>query len=69
MSISETAMTFFDDLETGKGRDVCKEWCHEDASFTVPAGNVYVMEFDGDKIRHMTKIWNDSHTLRQLGWA
>ena len=30
---------------------------------------VYVMEFDGDKIRHMTKIWNDGQTLRQLGWA
>ena len=40
-----------------------------------PTGNkvagdyVYVMEFDGDKIRHMTKIWNDGQTLRQLGWA
>jgi hypothetical protein len=27
------------------------------------------MEFDGDKIRHMTKIWNDGHSLKQLGWA
>jgi hypothetical protein len=27
------------------------------------------MDFDGDKIRHMTKIWNDGITLRQLGWA
>ena len=23
----------------------------------------------GDKIRHMTKIWNDGHTMRQLGWG
>jgi steroid delta-isomerase-like uncharacterized protein len=30
---------------------------------------VYVMEFDGDKIRHMTKIWNAGWALRQLGWA
>ena len=30
---------------------------------------VYVMEFDGDKIRHMTKIWNDGWALRELGWA
>jgi predicted ester cyclase len=30
---------------------------------------VYVMEFDGDRIRHITKIWNDGHALRQLGWA
>jgi len=26
------------------------------------------MAFEGDKIRHMTKIWNDVHSLRQLGW-
>lgn len=30
---------------------------------------VYVMDFDGDRIRHITKIWNDVHSLRQLGWA
>jgi predicted ester cyclase len=30
---------------------------------------VYVMEFDGDKIRHMTKIWNVGWALRELGWA
>ena len=33
------------------------------------ADYVYVMDFDGGKIRHMTKIWNDAITLRQLGWA
>jgi predicted ester cyclase len=32
------------------------------------ADYVYVMQFDGDRIRHMTKIWNDGFTLRQLGW-
>src|ERR1700754_308063 len=30
---------------------------------------VYVMDFDGGKIRHMTKIWNDVIIMRQLGWA
>jgi len=30
---------------------------------------VYVMDFDGDKIRHMTKVWNASWALRELGWA
>ena len=30
---------------------------------------VYAMSFDGDKIRHITKIWNDVHALQQLGWA
>lgn len=40
-----------------------------------PTGNsvvsdyAYVMKFEGDKIRHMTKIWNDVHALRGLGWA
>jgi predicted ester cyclase len=35
----------------------------------VSADYVYVMHFDGSKIRHMTKIWNDGHTLKALGWA
>ena len=30
---------------------------------------VYVMEFDGDGIRHMTKIWNDAWAMRQIGWG
>ena len=30
---------------------------------------VYVMQFDGDKIRHLTKIWNDGISLQQLGWT
>ena len=34
----------------------------------VEADYVYVMDFDGDKIRHMTKIWNDGISLKQLGW-
>lgn len=137
MSISETAMTFFDACETGKGWEGCKDYCQDGASFSCqadalaeittlegyadwmkglltlipngryelksfstdaegdkvcafavfhgahtgeggpvpPTGNkvaadyVYVMDFDGDKISHMTKIWNDGHTLKQLGWA
>ena len=35
----------------------------------IAADYVYVMEFDEGKIRHMTKIWNDGHTMNQLGWA
>jgi predicted ester cyclase len=35
----------------------------------VEADYVYVMQFDGDRIRHMTKIWNDAISLQQLGWA
>jgi len=30
---------------------------------------VYVMQFDGEKIVHMTKIWNAGIALRELGWA
>jgi ketosteroid isomerase-like protein len=36
---------------------------------SVETDYVYVMQFDGGKIRHMTKIWNDGHALQQLGWA
>jgi predicted ester cyclase len=36
---------------------------------SVDADYVYAMEFDGDRIRHMTKIWNDVQSLRALGWA
>lgn len=30
---------------------------------------VYVMDFDGEKVRHMTKIWPDAWALKELGWA
>jgi predicted ester cyclase len=36
---------------------------------SVEADYVYVMQFDGDRISHMTKIWNHGVSLRQLGWA
>jgi predicted ester cyclase len=135
-SIKETAARFFDACDTGGGWDSCKEFCHDDATFSAqcgalegvetlesytewmkgllvpvsgsyeirsfavddernhvsvfsvftgahtgeggpvpPTGNkvetdyVYVMEFDGDRIRHMTKIWHDGISLTQLGWA
>lgn len=34
----------------------------------VEADYVYVMGFEGDYIKHMTKIWNDGISLKQLGW-
>jgi len=40
-----------------------------------PTGNkvatdyVYVMDFDGGKISHMTKIWHSGIALQQLGWG
>jgi hypothetical protein len=30
---------------------------------------VYVMQFNGDKIVHMTKIWHSGLALKELGWA
>jgi predicted ester cyclase len=30
---------------------------------------VYVMEFDGNKIVHMTKIWNAGLAMKELGWS
>jgi predicted ester cyclase len=135
-SIRDTAERFFDACETGKGFEVCKQYCHPGATFSAQAGAlagvvtlqaytewmkglltplpdgryevrsfavdkdrnnvaaygvfrgthtgeggpvpptgkkveadyVYIMEFDGDRIRHLTKIWNDGISLKQLGW-
>jgi len=137
MSQYETARAFFDACETGKGWDVCQQWCQPGATFScqadaladtitlagyadwmkglltpIPDGSykltafavdeargavvaaaefhgtqtgeggpvpptgksvisdyAYVMQFDGEKITHMTKIWNDVQALRGLGWA
>lgn len=35
----------------------------------VNADYVYVMEFEDDRIRHMTKIWHAGISMKQLGWA
>ena len=37
MSIEATAREFFDACETGKGWEVCQQWCHSDASFDCQA--------------------------------
>jgi predicted ester cyclase len=36
---------------------------------SVASDYVYVMDFAGDRIGHVTKIWNDGNAMRQLGWA
>lgn len=36
---------------------------------SVASDYVYVIGFEGPKIRHMTKVWNDVPALRALGWA
>ena len=58
-----TAFAVFKGTQTGPGP------IDPPTGKSVAADYVYAMEFDGDRIRHMTKIWNDGHSLRQLGWA
>jgi predicted ester cyclase len=58
-----TAYAVFRGTHTGEGGPV------PPTGRQVEADYVYMMQFDGDKIRHMTKIWNDGVSLQQLGWA
>jgi predicted ester cyclase len=30
---------------------------------------VYIMQFQGDEIAHMTKVWNAELALKDIGWA
>ncbi len=137
MTIKETAWKFFEACETGKGGEVCKQWCHDGATFSCQAGAladvttaaayadwmkgilgplpdgryelkafssdeerntvtaaavfhgthtgeggpvpptgkaaasdyVYVFDFNGEKISHVTKVWNDLPALQSLGWV
>ena len=57
-----SAFAVFHGTHTGEGGPV------PPTGKTVAADYVYVMDFDGDRIRHMTKIWNDTVSLQQLGW-
>lgn len=36
---------------------------------TTKTDYVYVMQFEGEKIAHMTKIWHSGLALKELGWA
>ena len=136
-SITTIAEAFFEACETGKGWEVCSDYCTPGATFSaqaepllevktlgaytdwmkailtvVPDGRyelkcfgtdvernsvaaygvfhgthtgeggpvpptgrststdyVYVMQFEGDKIVHMTKIWHAGLAMKDLGWA
>lgn len=57
------AYAVFRGTHTGEGGPVPATGRRAEADY------VYVMQFDGDRIRHMTKIWNDGFTFKQLGWA
>ena len=60
---SVSAFAVFRGTHTGEGGPV------PPTGKSVEADYVYVMDFDGDRIHHMTKIWNDGISLKQLGWA
>ena len=36
---------------------------------SVKTDYVYVMQFDGEKIQSMTKVWNSGWAVKELGWA
>lgn len=57
------AAAVYTGTQTGKGGPVPPTGKRVEADYT------YVMQFEGDKIGHMTKIWNADFSLRQLGWA
>jgi ketosteroid isomerase-like protein len=57
------AFAVFHGTQTGPGGP------GEPTGRTIAADYVYAMEFDGGRIKHMTKIWNDTVSLQQLGWA
>ena len=57
------AAATFHGTQTGQGGPVAP------TGQTVATDYVYVMDFDREKIGHMTKIWNDQVALTQLGWA
>jgi len=58
-----TAYAVFQATHTGEGGPV------PPTGKSASTDYVYVMDFAGGRIRHMTKIWNDGWALRQLGWT
>jgi predicted ester cyclase len=60
---SVTAFAVFHGTHSGEGGPV------PPTGKSVTSEYAYVMDFDGDKIRHMTKIWNDTWAIRELGWV
>lgn len=56
------ATTGFHGTQTGGGGPVLP------TGKTIVSDDTYGMESDGEKISHMTKVWNDFQALRALGW-
>ena len=60
---SVAAFAVFHGTQTGEGGPV------PPTGKSIEADYVYHMVFEGDGIIHMTKIWNDTISLQQLGWG
>lgn len=60
---SVAAFAVFHGIQTGPGGPMPA------TGKAISADYVYHMIFDGDRIKHMTKIWNDTISLQQLGWG
>lgn len=60
---SVTAYAVFSGTHTGEGGPV------PPTGKTTSSDYVYVMDFSGDKIQHMTKIWHSGLAMQELGWA
>lgn len=60
---SVAAFAVFHGTQTGEGGPV------PPTGNNIIADYVYHMEFEGGRIKHITKIWNDTISLQQLGWG
>lgn len=60
---SVVAYAVFSGTHTGEGGPV------PPTNRSTGSDYVYVMDFEGDKIRHMTKIWHSGLAMQELGWA
>lgn len=60
---SVAAIAVFHGTQTGEGGPV------PPTGNSISADYVYNIVFQGNRIKHMTKIWNDTISLQQLGWA
>jgi predicted ester cyclase len=59
---SVCAYAVFSGTHTGQGGPCPPTGKH------VASDYVYVMDFDGERVRHMTKIWHAGLAMKALGW-
>ena len=58
-----SAYAVFHGTHSGQGGPVAPTGKSTDTDY------VYTMQFENDRIVHMTKIWNAAWALRDLGWS